>query len=143
MLGDRPRKDLQKNLRIDTEEGRLIHMAEDLTLMIRMTEIHMITTAKGLQREVIQKEDLQKGDLLKEDPQKEVLRKEDLRTEAPKKEDTQREDLLKEDPLKEDTRIEYLQREDHLKEMTDMGGQNQKRKFLTMVGGAQLNHFKL
>ena len=43
--------DLQKKLRTDTEEELLRNMIEDQRLMISKTEIHMITMAKGLQKE--------------------------------------------------------------------------------------------
>ena len=45
--------DLQKKLRTDTEEELLRNMIEDQRLMISKTEIHMITMAKGLQKEGI------------------------------------------------------------------------------------------
>ena len=122
-------KDLQKDLQIDTEEGRLMNMTEDLRRMTK-TEIHLIIMVKGLQKEGIQKEDLQiegprkedlrkdgprKEDLQKEDPQKEDLRKEDLQIEGPQKEDLQIEGPRKEDLQIEGPRKEDLQREDHLK----------------------------
>ena len=46
-------EDLQKKLRTDTEEELLRNMIEDQGLMISKTEIHMITMAKGLQKEGI------------------------------------------------------------------------------------------
>ena len=108
----------------------------------------------GPRKEDLQKEDLQKEDLQKEDLRRDGPWKEDLQKEGPQKEDLRKEDLQIEGPQKKDLQREGpqkedLQREDHLKgglqthtgvgRMTDTGGRNQKRKFLIMVGGVQLN----
>ena len=146
--------DHQKILQIDTEEGRLINMVE---------EIHL---AKGIRKKDLQKGGIKKGGLQKEEPQKEGLQKEEpqkeglqkggLQKEGHQKEGLQKGGLQTEDPLKEvfqteDQGEEVLQKADIRKEdlqicmrggMTDTGGRNQKRRALSMVGGVQQNPFK-
>ena len=136
--------DHQKILQIDTEEGRLINMVE---------EIHL---AKGIRKKDLQKGGIKKGGLQKEEPQKEGLQKEGLQKGGHQKEGLQKGGLQTEDPLKEvfqteDQGEEVLQKADIRKEdlqicmrggMTDTGGRNQKRRALSMVGGVQQNPFK-